>query len=158
MAHNFARFPLPFKVGTDICLISRVKQILNGPRPGRLIKRILTEKERAIASDLLDPFMAERPVQETANTDDKPETRPISSKAPRFLASRYVSVLTERLRTIISRPTQVRGEGGCHQSKRSYAYFSRHSHLEETEWRAICNHQGRQREKPGSGSSAQHQP
>lgn len=90
MAHNFARFPLPFKVGTDICLINRVKQILNGPRPGRLIKRILTEEERAIASDLLDPFMAERPVQEIANTDDKPETRPISSKTPRFLASRYV--------------------------------------------------------------------
>ncbi|KAG5917258.1 hypothetical protein E4U42_007318 [Claviceps africana] len=38
-------FPFPLNVGTDICQISRVYGILNGPRRGRFINRILAPEE-----------------------------------------------------------------------------------------------------------------
>ncbi|KAH8911309.1 hypothetical protein BR93DRAFT_923995 [Coniochaeta sp. PMI_546] len=91
MASNFARFPLPFKVGTDICRITRVKHILNGPRSEKFIKRILTEEERVLASDLLQPFLAEESVPESIDSDKKPEKPGNVGKVPRFIASRFAA-------------------------------------------------------------------
>ena len=39
-------FPLPLKVGTDICQISRVYDILTTPRATRFVDRILAVEER----------------------------------------------------------------------------------------------------------------
>ncbi|KAG6014415.1 hypothetical protein E4U43_006558, partial [Claviceps pusilla] len=38
-------FPFPLNVGTDICQISRIYGILNGPRRTRFINRILAPEE-----------------------------------------------------------------------------------------------------------------
>lgn len=38
-------FPFPINIGTDICQISRIYGILNGPRRLRFINRILTPGE-----------------------------------------------------------------------------------------------------------------
>ncbi|KFA62512.1 hypothetical protein S40285_05564 [Stachybotrys chlorohalonatus IBT 40285] len=40
-------FPLPLSVGTDICQISRVFRILDGPRGSRFVNRILSPEEQS---------------------------------------------------------------------------------------------------------------
>lgn len=117
MASTFARFPLPFKVGTDICRITRVKHILDGPRSEKFIKRILTEEERVLASDLLQPFLGEESVPESIDSDKKPEKPGNVGKVPRFIASRYVPFLTNRLRTPFSHVAQLCGKRSCYQSQ-----------------------------------------
>lgn len=39
-------FPLPLNIGTDICRISRIYGILNGPRAARFVDRILAPEEQ----------------------------------------------------------------------------------------------------------------
>lgn len=39
-------FPFPINVGTDICQISRIQAILQGPRASRFVDRILAPEER----------------------------------------------------------------------------------------------------------------
>lgn len=49
-------FPLPINVGTDICQISRIYRILEGPRAARFVDRILGPHERATAASRLLPL------------------------------------------------------------------------------------------------------
>ncbi|CAH0033628.1 unnamed protein product [Clonostachys rhizophaga] len=49
-------FPLPINVGTDICQISRIHRILEGPRAARFVDRILGPHERAAAASRLLPL------------------------------------------------------------------------------------------------------
>ena len=88
MASTFARFPFPFRIGTDICQIPRVGQILQGPkaRPARFIRRVLTEEELTVEHEILAPFM-------TGQHDDRTGTGVDDGKfiaARRFMASRSV--------------------------------------------------------------------
>ncbi|VUC21800.1 unnamed protein product, partial [Clonostachys rosea] len=46
-------FPLPINVGTDICQISRIYRILEGPRAARFVDRILGPHERSSAASRL---------------------------------------------------------------------------------------------------------
>ncbi|CAI6089799.1 unnamed protein product [Clonostachys chloroleuca] len=49
-------FPLPINVGTDICQISRIYRILEGPRAARFVDRILGPHERVVAASRLLPL------------------------------------------------------------------------------------------------------
>ncbi|CAH0048919.1 unnamed protein product [Clonostachys solani] len=53
-------FPLPINVGTDICQISRIRRILEGPRAARFVDRILGPHERAAAASRLLPLRTGR--------------------------------------------------------------------------------------------------
>lgn len=46
-------FPFPLNIGTDICHIRRIYDILRTPRAGRFVGRILTEAERQQAASRL---------------------------------------------------------------------------------------------------------
>ena len=95
MASKFAPFPLPFRVGTDICHIPRVKQILHSRASAKFISRILTEEERAAASRILEPVtgrQAETAV-DAVNEKNKPEAASgLVGGAARFMASRSVPI------------------------------------------------------------------
>ncbi len=47
MAAPFLRFPFPLKIGTDICQISRVYNILQSKSGARFVRRILAPEEQA---------------------------------------------------------------------------------------------------------------
>lgn len=53
-------FPLPLNIGTDICHIARIYDILQKPGGGGLIRRILTDGERQRASARLAPLSTPR--------------------------------------------------------------------------------------------------
>ena len=46
-------FPFPLNIGTDICHIRRIYDILRTPRASRFVGRILTEAERQQAASRL---------------------------------------------------------------------------------------------------------
>jgi holo-[acyl-carrier protein] synthase len=46
-------FPFPLNIGTDICHIRRIYDILRTPRAARFVGRILTEAERQHAASRL---------------------------------------------------------------------------------------------------------
>ena len=47
-------FPFPFNIGTDICSISRVYEILKGNNGRRFVRRVLIERERHEGLERLD--------------------------------------------------------------------------------------------------------
>lgn len=60
-------FPFPLNVGTDICHIAHIYDILRGPRAARLVGRILTEGERRHAASRLAPLSWTTTTTTTAN-------------------------------------------------------------------------------------------
>ncbi|OIW28819.1 hypothetical protein CONLIGDRAFT_715277 [Coniochaeta ligniaria NRRL 30616] len=93
MASNFARFPLPFKVGTDICRTSRLKNLLQKRGGERFINRILTEEEVKLHSRVLVPFLEERKDGQMViytGEEMKGKAGPIEKVAP-LLASRFAA-------------------------------------------------------------------
>lgn len=58
-------FPLPLNIGTDICHIARIYDILQKPGGGGLVRRILTEGERQRASARLAPLSRVTPTSTT---------------------------------------------------------------------------------------------
>lgn len=51
-------FPFPLNIGTDICHIARIYDILVTPKAGRFVGRILTEGERRHAATRLAALSA----------------------------------------------------------------------------------------------------
>lgn len=78
-------FPFPLNIGTDICQISRVYQILSGPRATKFVNRILSpeERQRMISRGMSLPGRAGK------HHDTDMEDRE-GWKSASFLAGRYV--------------------------------------------------------------------
>ncbi|KAB5577833.1 4'-phosphopantetheinyl transferase superfamily [Coniochaeta sp. 2T2.1] len=97
MASNFARFPLPFRLGTDICRIPRMRKLLSGHNAKSLIRRVLTEEERRAASALLEPYMSDNPpptpVPQTATHVEEGGIRKVApnTKVENFMAGRFAA-------------------------------------------------------------------
>ncbi|KAB5535312.1 hypothetical protein GE09DRAFT_1291430 [Coniochaeta sp. 2T2.1] len=95
MASNIARFPLPFRLGTDICRIPRMRKLLSGHNAKSLIRRVLTEEERRAASALLEPYMSDDnpspPGPQTTIMEGGIRKVAPFTKVENFMASRFAA-------------------------------------------------------------------
>ncbi|OAA61315.1 4'-phosphopantetheinyl transferase [Cordyceps fumosorosea ARSEF 2679] len=79
-------FPLPLNVGTDICQISRIYNILTTPRATRFVERVLAREERPRLASLAGTL----PLTGAGGCD--PSTRdPEGWKVAAFMAGRFAA-------------------------------------------------------------------
>jgi holo-[acyl-carrier protein] synthase len=81
-------FPFPFNIGTDICQISRIYNILSGPRALRFVNRVLAPEELAkkdVRLNVLDQAAAHKVPSRGARSKASKKHQPheyIASKDP----------------------------------------------------------------------------
>ncbi|KAL2880577.1 hypothetical protein SGCOL_003949 [Colletotrichum sp. CLE4] len=88
------RFPFPFKLGTDICQISRIYRILAKDKEARFLRRILTKNERLAIPASLMSTDASGTAAEVSKDDDfqaLKERNPLLWKKASFLAGRFAA-------------------------------------------------------------------
>ncbi|KAK1640873.1 hypothetical protein BDP81DRAFT_390208 [Colletotrichum phormii] len=88
------RFPFPFKLGTDICQISRIYRILAKDKEASFLRRILTKNERLAISASLMSADASGTASEVSKDDDfqaLKERNPLLWKKASFLAGRFAA-------------------------------------------------------------------
>ncbi|KAK1700009.1 hypothetical protein BDP55DRAFT_645639 [Colletotrichum godetiae] len=88
------RFPFPFRLGTDICQISRIYRILAKDKEARFLRRILTKNERLAIPASLMSTDASGTAAEVSKDDDfqaLKERNPLLWKKASFLAGRFAA-------------------------------------------------------------------
>ncbi|KXH62484.1 hypothetical protein CSAL01_13451 [Colletotrichum salicis] len=88
------RFPFPFKLGTDICQISRIYRILAKDKEASFLRRILTKNERLAIPASLMSTDASGTASEVSKDDDfqaLKERNPLLWKKASFLAGRFAA-------------------------------------------------------------------